>query len=266
MKMIKPIKINLKMMLVWGCFLAIPTLLFLVMPIKSYATSTGLCSDTSKWGIHNGTNEWTAGLVVYTEDADGKLGGIDFILSSLSAPDIGQTNPANPNDTVYFNSHRVSSFSLKTGTGDINQDVGDTSGRFWCALNWATYDSDKGVAVFGYGSAYNYGNYRSLSCRIDNNLSNGYETFKISNLPVSLSNTPGYWTGQLQNTLNGSDTFDGGFQLKNGDTAIITLTWHPQPIPTLTPTPTPTPTLTPTPICPTPIAVPNVRIECPYCQ
>ncbi len=225
-------------------FFFVLALASLASPKKAFANH-GACGDTSKWGIH-GTSTYPSGLVVVTQDESGsKFGGINFAVNAQNGSSILHHNANNPDSWS-----GVSSVSARTGTGDLNQDVSETDGRFWCNYpnnDPNAYDSYTGHAVFGFGSANNYGNRYSLSCIVNGNLSGPFESFSLTSVS-SPSGRTGYWTGNV----GGWDT---GFSMTNGATVWLTLTWHdnvPVPLPPPTPpaggaTPTPMPTPTPTP-------------------
>ena len=268
------------------CFFFCLILFLGILPTNILATS-GVCSDTSTWGVHYSLPEAPAGLIVKTENEDHSLlGGIPWTLTAVNSQPGYDRSIYHMDDTTLRNMTRLPSVNFVTGNGP---EVEETNGAMWCAPYTGNYndpnflDNYKGYNVLGFGRATgdgqkNTGNHYVLSCK-QSNSSGGLLTvdqqFSISNLPNRVDGRDGTWTGTGISTP---------FTVLNGSTKEIVLTWHPQPVPvtntptprpTATPTPRPTvtprPSVTPTPTptpgsCPVPAAIPTVTIDCPYCQ
>ena len=175
-----------------GTILAV--LAILALP-STVSANHGVCPP-SRWGINSGNPNNPAGLVLKTVDvSNNPINGITWRINNTNSTSIAQSDAFG---NIF--SH-VSSRTFTTGE------------TIWCG---SSTDNYSGVTVLGFGSTLSYGNHWVLFCQ-KWDLS-GPATFSIDNV-ASPAGRNGWWTGN-----------PGNFNVTNGSTTWITLTWHDTPL------------------------------------
>ncbi|KKR49698.1 MAG: hypothetical protein UT84_C0021G0004 [Candidatus Curtissbacteria bacterium GW2011_GWA1_40_16] len=167
-----------------------------VSPPRAWAD--GVCPP-SRWGINSGNSSHPAGLVLKTVDeSNNPINGITWRINADSASIV----LSDASGTIHSN---VSSQTFTTGE------------TIWCG---SPTDNYSGVTVLGFGSTNSYGNHWVLWCQKWG--TSNIAGYSINNADVaSPAGRVGTWSG------------GGNFNVTNGGTTTITLTWHDAPDTTL---------------------------------
>ena len=183
--------------------------ILLLLTASDSVSAAGVCPDDGDWGVTSGDSSNPGGLVVRTVHENGTNIDVSFTLSTVDT-DGGGGDIAGlsivENNASFNPINFVSSRNFATGS------------TFYCGGSSDTYT---GYLVLGFGSTNSNGNRWTLWCQevtapwvfVWND-----EEFKITNLPA-VGGKSGYWTGDTAG-------WDTGFQVGNGSTKRVTLTWH----------------------------------------